>query len=335
MSKFHINSQGEPGLCSAKQGGCPFGGESDHHESPEAARRAYEENNSSNMVSTIKRKKPEGSFAPNLTRSDFEEIKKDYVTWRSRTYEELVFDEQELREKYAAHASIDDKITELRDKWNEQSRTHRAVSGETIQARLIPLDSKVLITDPDTGDKKRVTIKTVAYIPQSDGTTKRMAQYRYKGKDHFVDPYDRLEVETASDGPVPKGFNQEWNKAYSLFRDRSEAHTMNPEEWKRERIALAAMKGQGGERNLAVEEDIVNKQYHSKSRLKHPGIVDGARIPDMWNPIRKGEKLWNVSSGRDQSDRVAAVTEDEAKEAFIKDRAARGIEVKNVKLYPF
>lgn len=42
MAKFHINSKGETGKCHAKQGGCPFGGESDHYPSAVIARQAFE-----------------------------------------------------------------------------------------------------------------------------------------------------------------------------------------------------------------------------------------------------------------------------------------------------
>ena len=40
---FHINpATGEPGKCSAVVKSCPFGGESEHYESKDAARKAYE-----------------------------------------------------------------------------------------------------------------------------------------------------------------------------------------------------------------------------------------------------------------------------------------------------
>lgn len=42
MSKFHINTAGEAGQCRAENGKCPFGGESDHFTSADAAREAYE-----------------------------------------------------------------------------------------------------------------------------------------------------------------------------------------------------------------------------------------------------------------------------------------------------
>lgn len=42
MSKYHINAKGEPSKCRAWIGKCPFGGDSDHHETPEKARDAFE-----------------------------------------------------------------------------------------------------------------------------------------------------------------------------------------------------------------------------------------------------------------------------------------------------
>lgn len=42
MSKIHVNSNGEPGVCKANNGRCPFGSEADHFETPEQAEKAYE-----------------------------------------------------------------------------------------------------------------------------------------------------------------------------------------------------------------------------------------------------------------------------------------------------
>lgn len=52
MSKFHINTKGEPGRCSAAVQ-CPFGGESDHYSSPERAREAFESLQKSNELLTL------------------------------------------------------------------------------------------------------------------------------------------------------------------------------------------------------------------------------------------------------------------------------------------
>jgi len=43
MIRYHMNqATGEPGLCSAKPGNCPFGGDEAHFTSPEAARKDFE-----------------------------------------------------------------------------------------------------------------------------------------------------------------------------------------------------------------------------------------------------------------------------------------------------
>jgi len=43
MAKYHINSKGEPGKCSAKSGNCPFGSAEEHYSSAEDAQAAYEQ----------------------------------------------------------------------------------------------------------------------------------------------------------------------------------------------------------------------------------------------------------------------------------------------------
>lgn len=41
MAKIHINSKGEPGVCSAENGKCPFGEGDNHFATPEEASKAY------------------------------------------------------------------------------------------------------------------------------------------------------------------------------------------------------------------------------------------------------------------------------------------------------
>ena len=44
VAKYHLRpDSGEPGLCRAREGNCPFGDSTEHYSSPEAARKAYEE----------------------------------------------------------------------------------------------------------------------------------------------------------------------------------------------------------------------------------------------------------------------------------------------------
>lgn len=42
MSKYHVNNDGEPGLCRATIGDCPFGGEAQHYPDKQTAQKAFE-----------------------------------------------------------------------------------------------------------------------------------------------------------------------------------------------------------------------------------------------------------------------------------------------------
>lgn len=64
MPKFHIKpSTGDPGVCKANSGNCPFGSESEHYTSAEAAREAFEvKMNSASDIATLRK-----DTLPNLT----------------------------------------------------------------------------------------------------------------------------------------------------------------------------------------------------------------------------------------------------------------------------
>lgn len=64
MAKYHINPQtGDPGVCKAIAGGCPFGGEEEHYTSKEAARAAYE----THFVETQEKEADLNKPLPNLS----------------------------------------------------------------------------------------------------------------------------------------------------------------------------------------------------------------------------------------------------------------------------
>jgi len=64
MSKYHINPEtGEPGLCSASIRDCPLGGsEAEHYETKAEARRAYEEIQKTNSMTTSTKKSKNSSL---------------------------------------------------------------------------------------------------------------------------------------------------------------------------------------------------------------------------------------------------------------------------------
>lgn len=57
MAKYHINGEGNPGLCSAAVGNCPFGGEANHYSSQANARKAFELSMASKELTKTTRKR--------------------------------------------------------------------------------------------------------------------------------------------------------------------------------------------------------------------------------------------------------------------------------------
>lgn len=68
MAKFHIKEDGSPGACSATVKACPRGGEHEHYDTAEDARRAYEKVNEGTAWGSMK--KPAGAKPPAPARAD-------------------------------------------------------------------------------------------------------------------------------------------------------------------------------------------------------------------------------------------------------------------------
>lgn len=330
MSKFHINSKGEAGQCSATKGNCPFGGDENHYDSVASAQKAFEEQNAGNLLPSTKKAKPNEKFAPNLKREDFDYFKSEVHLWgRENEWEDLVFDESAIREKLAGETDIDSKVEEARQEWMLRDRDWPAQSGETVPARLIPLGSKVYIKDPETGEKKRVTIRTVGNVKQPNGKFEQQATYRYKGEDHHVGAYDKLEVETAGPNGVPRGWISATLTADSLLRNRREAHNFDPEQHRKDKVTISAMKGLGGKRDLAAEEEYINrKRPNLGGNAKHPGIVEGPRQTSDWNPIKKGEMNFYATTPDGSGISVTAANKDEVKGFIGKSKGINASKVK-------
>ena len=66
MKKFHYNSAGEPGVCSAKPGNCPFGfSENEHFDSESDARKSFESLHSNSNVNTLQKSSTGSTWASN------------------------------------------------------------------------------------------------------------------------------------------------------------------------------------------------------------------------------------------------------------------------------
>lgn len=81
MAKFHINNNGEAGVCGAEKGKCPFGGPAEHFTSAAAAREAYEKKQTAEQDSFSSTEKLLAEFGANsaIFRS-WGEIHRDFKT---------------------------------------------------------------------------------------------------------------------------------------------------------------------------------------------------------------------------------------------------------------
>lgn len=66
--KFHINNMGNPGKCAATKGGCPFGGESEHFDSEDAARTNFERAKTEQLFAPLKKTLASSSVTDNETK---------------------------------------------------------------------------------------------------------------------------------------------------------------------------------------------------------------------------------------------------------------------------
>jgi len=78
---YHINSKGDPGLCKATRGGCPFGSADEHFTTPEAARAAFEKQSEGKDILpenwTDSDLTARVADAPGLTGGSLDEIRKN------------------------------------------------------------------------------------------------------------------------------------------------------------------------------------------------------------------------------------------------------------------
>lgn len=113
MAKYHINGEGKAMLCTAKDGNCPFGEESEHFNSIEAAQRYGDRVNAISMREASEVDK-EGSI-------DLSDIIKGeiYVSVPMTVdsgYEEATIDVPMILKMESKSLYIDDKIEEYREK---------------------------------------------------------------------------------------------------------------------------------------------------------------------------------------------------------------------------
>lgn len=146
MTKFHVNNSGEAGQCRATLGGCPFGDDSHHYETPEIARKEYELSMESSQFSTVSRRTPTEEAAPGI--DHYKDIEKG--EW-SRGFDRRLPPFRRYTESETA-ASIAD-ATDVYERLRNQDlgpKSHAAL--ELIRRSLNPQTTprgKILEVSPD------------------------------------------------------------------------------------------------------------------------------------------------------------------------------------------
>lgn len=108
--KFHINSKGEPGRCSAQHGGCPFGSESEHYATKESASLAYEQSMNDGVL-------PKLTKAP--TRDQVEQVLDSMSRGDDTIPEGVEFVESDVHE-IAAEPEVSESVSNLQNQIQEE-----------------------------------------------------------------------------------------------------------------------------------------------------------------------------------------------------------------------
>lgn len=222
MAKFHINNSGEAGQCKATQGGCPFGGDAQHYESPEIARQAFELSMAGSQVPEVSKK------TSRIVRTDaVEAATRD--EWYSDDYggldyKDVVFDKEDILAKWthffrqnaitskttmegAKDAAYSSMLNEKKV-WETAARTEPAKSYEkNVPIRLLPAGAEVEV---HISYRLGTALKVVG-VPVDNGDGHVVGKYR-----DVANEWDYVEPNTTFNlGRVPsnKSISPRWKDA--------------------------------------------------------------------------------------------------------------------------
>lgn len=200
--KFHVNNAGEAGQCRATQGGCPFGGDAQHYDNPDSARKAFELSMAASQVPEASKKVVEKELTPE---EQFSPEK-----YGGFSYKEVVFDDKARRDKWlhffrqnarvskttmeGAKQNASDSFWREKRDWNNMARTEPAKPYEmNVPIRLIPTGSQVKI-----GYSWDQTMRTVG-VPVDNGDGDVVGKYK-----DIANEWDYVQPETSFNlGSVP------------------------------------------------------------------------------------------------------------------------------------
>jgi len=147
MSKFHINPKtGEPGLCRAHGGNCPFGSADQHFNSAEDARSAYEQQASGEFSSMGAIKRPAAAVATSFNKDTIADAARSVFSGLigGKSYEERIADAKSraaYATNYYAGGSDAKKGAFLDGQTSVASASVASRTQDALRARSVAVDN--------------------------------------------------------------------------------------------------------------------------------------------------------------------------------------------------
>lgn len=139
MAKYHVNPQtGVPGVCSANNGRCPYGSAADHHDSPQAAVKAFEASFSAAVPQAQKKASSADMGAFQQAKAEFKQAEAHAKSLTVNTEERR----QAYRDLNAKRTAMEAQQLEL-----EKKGLGHLIPDDGNTIRVATVEQKVLLTE--------------------------------------------------------------------------------------------------------------------------------------------------------------------------------------------
>lgn len=165
MARYHINSKGEPAICRATKKPCPLGNENQHYDSKEAAREAFEKENSGTLITTLKAKRPwEDHAIDDLAEMEEKSLEKHIKAGTTLTDEDYERRREYIRKVNKEYPSTHKQNTiKVKGKMvytDERLAQHQEIINELKEKySKVPKEGKVIMSGGMPGAGKTTLLK--------------------------------------------------------------------------------------------------------------------------------------------------------------------------------
>ncbi len=192
--RFHVNGVGNPGLCKAQKGNCPFGGESDHYESEIEASRAWEKTQE-NPLSRKLVKRPYRAMATAELRAEAESLME----------RKMILKEPYSDEEYELHREW---LRRIRDEYKTTQEEFSRVANGQVQysPRREKIHQELLAELKNSASLAKAEGKSIytGGLPSAGKTTVLKRLYGDRFNDYVLINPDTVKELMAERGLTPK-----------------------------------------------------------------------------------------------------------------------------------